>query len=402
MIGYLQHGSFVWTFYEVERPELTDPHDLISVTAIEAISAAGEIIPSFLILPGVNIPVNWVKNDLDDGVTLTTSEKGYINDIVALEWIRHFELHTRPENPEEKRVLLMDNCESHFTAELVHFCVQNNIEVFPLPPKVTHLLQPLDVGVFQPYKHWHQEVLYREVADGAVSFNKADFLFHLQEIRNRTFKKSTILSAWKKCGFFPPDPSVVLDKLQDPLSSLTEVVDERDLPGFIEEGHTTPSNEPSSESSNVNFQARTPETIRADWKSASTPPFNLHILQRYNAFVQCRIESSVISKVPLTPSVTHVFTKAHKAGRALALNGILATREMRLIKRKALERTNRQAETGLIAKYGPITMGDARLRVARDEHNRRAAQDEEDERIFKRAANAEAAYLRRWNKKAAG
>ncbi|KFA79379.1 hypothetical protein S40288_11810 [Stachybotrys chartarum IBT 40288] len=46
-----------------------------------------------------------------------------------------------------------------------------------------------------------------------MAFNKADFLFYLQEIRNRTFKKSTILSAWKKCGFFPPDPLVVLDKL---------------------------------------------------------------------------------------------------------------------------------------------------------------------------------------------
>ncbi|KFA79431.1 hypothetical protein S40288_10427 [Stachybotrys chartarum IBT 40288] len=139
--------------------------------------------------------------------------------------------------------------------------------------------------------------------------------------------------------------------------------------------------------------------IRANWKSVSTPPFNLYILQRYNAFVQCCIKSSMISKVPLTPSVTHIFTKAHKARRALALNSILATREMQLIKRKALERTNRQAKTGLIAKYGPITMGDARLRVARDEYNCRAAQDEEDERIFKRATNAEAAYLRRWNKK---
>ncbi|KFA80100.1 hypothetical protein S40288_10390, partial [Stachybotrys chartarum IBT 40288] len=108
---------------------------------------------------------------------------------------------------------------------------------------------------------------------------------------------------------------------------------------------------------------------------------------------------SVISKVPLTPSITYIFTKAHKAGRALALNGILATRKIQLIKQKALEHTNHQAKTGLIAKYGPITMGDARLRIAQDEHNHQAAQDEEDERIFKRAANAEAAYLRQWNKK---
>jgi hypothetical protein len=153
MVGYLQRGGFVWTFNEIEKPELTDSHDLVSVTAVEAVSATGKSIPTFLIIPGTNIPVYFIQNDLEDDIVITMSEKGYITDIIALEWIKHFELHTRPDDPIEKRVLLLDSCENHFTEELVHFCFQHNIEVFPLPPKVTHLLQPLDVGVFQLYKH---------------------------------------------------------------------------------------------------------------------------------------------------------------------------------------------------------------------------------------------------------
>jgi hypothetical protein len=53
MVGYLRNSTFLWTFNEIEKPVLTDSHNTVSVTAIEAISAAGRCIPSFLILLGV-------------------------------------------------------------------------------------------------------------------------------------------------------------------------------------------------------------------------------------------------------------------------------------------------------------------------------------------------------------
>ncbi|KAG5939944.1 hypothetical protein E4U59_002762 [Claviceps monticola] len=86
MVSYLQSGMFFWTFHLVEKPESTDPHDLVSVTAIEAISATGEAIPSFLIISGVNIPVEFVTKDLDDDIVIATSSTGYITDIIAIEF----------------------------------------------------------------------------------------------------------------------------------------------------------------------------------------------------------------------------------------------------------------------------------------------------------------------------
>ena len=84
MVGYLQKGTFVWTFLEIEQPILTDAHITVSVTSVESISAAGDSIAPFIILPGVNIPVKWVQNRLSDDTTITTSSKGYINDVLAL------------------------------------------------------------------------------------------------------------------------------------------------------------------------------------------------------------------------------------------------------------------------------------------------------------------------------
>ncbi|KAM4058298.1 hypothetical protein HRG_006688 [Hirsutella rhossiliensis] len=201
------------------------------------------------------------------------------------------------------------------------------VSLFPLPPHLTHYLQPLDVGVFRSYKHWHQQVVYREVADGASDFGKTDFLYHLQEIRNRTFKKHTMLSTWEKCGLFPHKPSMVLDNLQDALSSLTKEVDKRDLPCFIQEGN---------------------------------------------------------------------FDQARKAANTLALNGITATDEMRRVKEKQLSRAALKEKTRVIGKYGPLSVYDARVRVARDEYNRLGAKAEEQRRMKKKEARDEAAYLRRW------
>ncbi|KAG6162571.1 hypothetical protein E4U51_006293 [Claviceps purpurea] len=128
MISYLQSGMFVWTFHLVEKPESTDPHDLVSVTAIEAISTGKLFLPSSSFRESIS-QVKFVTNDLDDDIVITTSSTGYITDII--------------------------------------------------------------------------ETLYREVAEGAFQYDETVFLANLQEIRSRTLKRSTILSAWRKCGLLP-------------------------------------------------------------------------------------------------------------------------------------------------------------------------------------------------------
>jgi hypothetical protein len=151
----------------------------------------------------------------------------------------------------EKRILFLDGCENHFTENLHAKAQDGGVVLNSFPPHLTHILQPLDVGCFSSYKPWHQEVLSKEIADGATDFNEADFLFHLQEIRAKTIKRSTIISAWAKSGIFPYNPSVVLNKMVNPLSSLASEVAEDQLPGYISDGssssHTSSFNTTSDE-----------------------------------------------------------------------------------------------------------------------------------------------------------
>ncbi|KAG7404437.1 hypothetical protein Forpe1208_v015948 [Fusarium oxysporum f. sp. rapae] len=69
---------------------------------------------------------------------------------------------------------------------------------------------------------------------------------------------------------------------------------------------------------------------------------------------------------------------------------------MRLLKEKNLRRSARDQGTTIIANYGPITVYDARLRVAKDQHNRLAGQAAEESRLHNKEVKDEGIYLRRW------
>ena len=192
------------------------PTNRESATAVEAISATGRVIPVFLILSGVMHMSNWYRlKELDKDTVIGTSPTGYSNDELSMAWIQHFETHTRKGTIGSKRLLLMDGYGSHCTQEFIQYCDDNGILPFGFPPHSTHLLQPLDVVVFQPLKHYHAEALDLIVRDGCANITKIEFLSVIQEVRRKTFKKETILSAFKKSGLVPYNPLVVLRRIQE-------------------------------------------------------------------------------------------------------------------------------------------------------------------------------------------
>jgi hypothetical protein len=141
------------------------------------------------------------------------SESGYSNDELGFEWIQHFHKYTKDSVRGEWRLLIMDGHGSHMTKDFIDFCYEYKIHPFLLPAHSTHLLQPLDVGCFQPMKHHHQQLLEENIWYGGIDFDRSDFLACFQQISDRTFKAGTIRHAWQKTGLSPFWPRVVLDKL---------------------------------------------------------------------------------------------------------------------------------------------------------------------------------------------
>jgi hypothetical protein len=146
---------------------------------------------------------------------IVTSESGYSNDQVSLEWLRHFEEFTAPKQQGHKRLLIVDGHGSHHTLKFVGFCDSHDIIPFGMPPHLPHLLQPLDVAVFQPLKHYQVKALDTIIRDGCAHITKLEFLAYIQQIRTQAFKESTVESAFKKTGIHSFNPQVVLQEIVD-------------------------------------------------------------------------------------------------------------------------------------------------------------------------------------------
>jgi hypothetical protein len=136
------------------------PQNRESATAVEAISAGGEYIPAFLILSGQVHMSRWYQvQQLYGDTYIAVSSSGYTNDEITLQWLHHFEKHSATRQVGQKRLLLLDGYGSHHTKEFIQYCDTHSIIPFGLPPHTTHFLQPLDIVVFQPLKHYHSKVI---------------------------------------------------------------------------------------------------------------------------------------------------------------------------------------------------------------------------------------------------
>ena len=180
--------------------------------AIEAISAGGRFTSAFLILSGQLHMSQWYQQrELESDTVIATSSTSYSNDELGLSWIKHFDKHTVKTTQGSKRLLIIDGHGSHHTKQFIQYYNDHKIIPFSLSPHLTHLLQLLDVVVFQPYENYHAKVLNIMVRDGVINITKLEFLGCIQQVRKQAFKRETILSAFRKTGISPLNPQVVLE-----------------------------------------------------------------------------------------------------------------------------------------------------------------------------------------------
>ena len=194
---------------------LVDPDNRDYVTSVECVCAADWSLPPFIILKGAHILHKWGRNDLPEDTVLAVSPTGYSNDRLAYDWLLHFDTYSSRRQRGVWRAIILDGFGSHYTYKFHSFAQQMRIDLFVLPPHSTHLTQPLDVGCFQPFKHYHAEAVDAAVRLGSSNFDRLDFLAAFNWIRSQTFTTSTITLAFKKTGFVPYNPEVVLEKVRN-------------------------------------------------------------------------------------------------------------------------------------------------------------------------------------------
>jgi len=86
------------------------------------------------------------------------------------------------------RLLILDGHDLHVTWEFLDYCLQNDIIPLCLPAHSTHILQPLDVGLFGPLQQNYSHCLDDYTEGGETGINKGDFYPSVNhELKNLNF-----------------------------------------------------------------------------------------------------------------------------------------------------------------------------------------------------------------------
>ena len=141
----IARSDFILSTDPIRRIYSSDPDNRESLSSQEAINGVGQSIPPMLIIQGQQILARWFMNNLANDILITTSPSGVADDWISLQWVKHFNQHSKKKQKGVYRLLIFDGYGSHTTKELLEYCELNNIIPLALPSHTTHLLQPLDV-----------------------------------------------------------------------------------------------------------------------------------------------------------------------------------------------------------------------------------------------------------------
>ena len=185
----------------------TQPGSRIWTSFIECISATGQTLSPLVIFRGKTLQQQWFPPDLlkYDHWNFTASPNGWTSDAIAVEWLKKiFIPSTKPQDPQEARLLIFDGHRSHESTEFMFTCFENNIHLLFLPPHSSHVLQPLDISIFSPLKRAYRKYLGDLGFQGdSTVINKRNFVHCYERARNDALTSQNIRNGWKGTGLWP-------------------------------------------------------------------------------------------------------------------------------------------------------------------------------------------------------
>ncbi|KAJ8369676.1 hypothetical protein SKAU_G00097040 [Synaphobranchus kaupii] len=231
------------------------------ITVHCCVSAAGESIPPFIIFPGC-LPSTAYRLDGPPNALYGIQQKGYMDGELFLKWLHHFIRYAPEERP---IILIMDQHETHVSKEVIVLCRDNKIEILCLPAHTTHVLQSLDVAVFNPLKTAFSKMASRMgLVRGDIVVGKKQFSPLLKHVYPTAVTAENVKAGFRKAGIFPLSREAV---------DTTQVV--RILPSAEGTDATpatsspTPSSTPTTPPA-IATPSSTPTTASATPSSAST------------------------------------------------------------------------------------------------------------------------------------
>ena len=184
------------------------------LTVMYCASGDGTLIPPQLVYPEPKPTAYDPLINATRGTVIEYSPKGWMNTAIFSSFLDHFDKYAGEERPV---VLLIESVSSHINMDLFTKAKSMGIELYRLVPNATHLMQPLDNGVFGLLKKEWQITVKRHTKESpGESIGKKNFASKLAETQMRFFAPYKIVSSFKKTGIFPINRSAISNDLLKP------------------------------------------------------------------------------------------------------------------------------------------------------------------------------------------
>jgi hypothetical protein len=214
MMGVISTAMVVTSSERVGRANSKQPGNREWVTVIQGANTTGWALPPFVVVKGTNILQSWFEStQLPHDWRVATSQNGWTTNEIGLDWIKHFELHTRPRTTGGYRLLVLDGHGSHHSADFELYCQENNIITLCMPPHSSHLLQPLDVGCFSPLKKAYGKQIEGYMRGNQTHITKEDFFPAFYAAFQEAITPRNIQGGFRGAGITPFSPERVLEGL---------------------------------------------------------------------------------------------------------------------------------------------------------------------------------------------
>jgi hypothetical protein len=135
MMGVISTGMVVTSSDGRAKAKRVQPGNREWVTVIQGVNTKGWTVPPFIIVAGKNHLASWYQNSgFPPDWVIAVSENGWTTNERGMDWIRHFEKHTRARTVGGYRLFFLDGHESHHSDEFEEYCKENNIITLCIAP----------------------------------------------------------------------------------------------------------------------------------------------------------------------------------------------------------------------------------------------------------------------------
>lgn len=209
-------------------PVKVQNHSKSATTIMVCGSAAGTLLPPYIVYRSAHMWEPWTVGGpkgtpccsnlcCSKGSRFNCTSHGWMDSITFKDWFfTCFMPHAR--RLQGKKVLIGDNCASHFNPEVIRECEISDVHFVCLPKNSTHITQPLDVCFFRPLKQSWRFCLnqWKNKNTRQNAIPKSTFPSLVNEALTRVNTVGNIcdnlVSGFKTTGIYPYDRNIVLNK----------------------------------------------------------------------------------------------------------------------------------------------------------------------------------------------